>query len=243
MKGLDSALNFAGCAAIAALSLNGCLILYRLYRRKHIKDICQECGKSNAEFCNVLFFPDKQIPCFKYVLTPQGCSRKSCLHSHNEKSSFIQLIRYILQAKKSIDLCMFSLTCHELATAVLIKYRLGARVRVISDTEYMNMSGSKIQTFMEEGIAVRHDRSSYLMHHKFVIIDEKIVITGSFNWTHAAVIGNYENVVATNNQKIVQPYIGEFDRLWELFDAEHDEQGKTVIRNNLLGKGDMYYHK
>lgn len=39
------------------------------------------------------------------------------------------------------------------------------------------------------GIEVRHDRSSYLMHHKFLIIDEKVVVTGSFNWTQAAVIG------------------------------------------------------
>lgn len=234
--------NLAKAVVVTIFSAQAFLIWYKIFKNKKSKGQISEGGeKLNENFCKVLFFPDKQIPCFNYLLTAQGCTRKSCLHSHDEKSSFIQLIRLILNAKKSIDLCMFSVTCHELAEAVLIKHRLGAKVRVISDTEYMNMSGSKIQSFMAEGIAVRHDRSSYLMHHKFVVVDEEIIITGSFNWTHAAVIGNFENVVATNNGDVVRPYVVEFNRLWELFDAESKPQGDVDIGEKLLGKSEKYY--
>ena len=74
----------------------------------------------------------------------------------------------------------------------------------------MNLKGSQVHFFQKEGellisflifftclhvytrfsgIPIRHNRSAYLMHHKFVIIDSSSVITGSFNWTQAAVIG------------------------------------------------------
>ena len=36
------------------------------------------------------------------------------------------------------------------------------------------------------------------MHHKFAIIDGKKLISGSFNWTMQAAMGNYENVMITN---------------------------------------------
>ena len=43
----------------------------------------------------------------------------------------------------------------------------------------------------------------------------RLLINGSFNWTGSAVMGNNENVVITNNTKIVRKFCIEFDRLWE----------------------------
>uniref|UniRef100_H2Y076 Mitochondrial cardiolipin hydrolase n=1 Tax=Ciona intestinalis TaxID=7719 RepID=H2Y076_CIOIN len=183
------------------------VIIYRLVKKQR-----------QAEYTkNVLFFPDSHIPCRKYLLSPIGCTKNDCRLSHNEKSSFIKLMRYILNAQKSLKLCMFSITCDELAQAVTTKYRQGVVVKVVTDTEYMNLNGSKMHGFLKQGIEIRHDRSSYLMHHKFVVIDEKIVVTGSFNWTHAAVVGNTENVLVTNNPEIVRPYLNEFTNLWEKY--------------------------
>ena len=52
------------------------------------------------------------------------------------------------------------------------------------------------------------------MHHKFVVIDNEMLVNGSFNWTTQAVVGNFENVLITNNPSIVKPYEEEFKRLW-----------------------------
>ena len=45
-------------------------------------------------------------------------------------------------------------------------------MRVVTDSEQITVSGSQIGRLRKEGILVRHDTSSYLMHHKFAVIDE-----------------------------------------------------------------------
>lgn len=44
-----------------------------------------------------------------------------------------------------------------------------------------------------------------------------VLMTGSFNWTWSGVISNYENVVVTNDPRLVWVYAEEFERLWGLF--------------------------
>ena len=54
----------------------------------------------------------------------------------------------------------------------------------------------------------------FLMHNKFVVVDDKKVAFGSFNWTSQAVTGNNESVLMTNDPEIVEPFVEEFQRLW-----------------------------
>jgi len=70
------------------------------------------------------------------------------------------------------------------------------------------------------GIQVRHNEASYLMHHKFLIIDSHILITGSFNWTRQAIVGNNENLIVTTHPKLVPLYRSEFEKLWIKFDPK-----------------------
>ena len=55
------------------------------------------------------------------------------------------------------------------------------------------------------------------MHNKFAIIDDKILISGSFNWTVAAGLYNQENILVTDKQFYLEEYIKEFDNLWNQF--------------------------
>lgn len=41
------------------------------------------------------------------------------------------------------------------------------------------------------------------MHHKFAIVDGRLLINGSFNWTRQAVLYNQENCVITDNSSLV----------------------------------------
>ncbi|HEY9909188.1 MAG TPA: DUF655 domain-containing protein, partial [Thermosynechococcaceae cyanobacterium] len=50
--------------------------------------------------------------------------------------------------------------------------------------------------------------------HKFGIVDRKIVITGSHNWTDAANNGNDETVLVLHSPVIAAHYHREFDRLY-----------------------------
>lgn len=54
------------------------------------------------------------------------------------------------------------------------------------------------------------------MHHKFCVIDNEVVITGSYNWTASADKRNNENLLVIHDAKIAQEYSAEFNRLWNI---------------------------
>lgn len=56
------------------------------------------------------------------------------------------------------------------------------------------------------------------MHHKFAIIDKKVLITGSLNWTTQAIQNNRENVLIMEDTEYVRLFLEEFERIWEEFD-------------------------
>lgn len=65
------------------------------------------------------------------------------------------------------------------------------------------------------GILVRTRPSQHLMHHKFAIIDKKLLLNGSYNWTAQATYGNWENVMITTVPEcLVKSYSDHFEYLW-----------------------------
>ena len=53
-----------------------------------------------------------------------------------------------------------------------------------------------------------------IMHNKFMIIDGKLLFTGSYNWSGSAETSNYENALFLTGATTIQKYQTEFDRLW-----------------------------
>jgi hypothetical protein len=53
----------------------------------------------------------------------------------------------------------------------------------------------------------------YIMHHKFCIIDDIKVITGSYNWTVKARRYNRENILCVEDENIVKNFKNEFENL------------------------------
>ena len=56
------------------------------------------------------------------------------------------------------------------------------------------------------------------MHHKFCVIDNRLTITGSFNWTRQAVLSNNENVFITTSGRAARLYKAEFEKLWQKYE-------------------------
>lgn len=71
-----------------------------------------------------------------------------------------------------------------------------------------------MSTLCSPGICVRCDVSSVYMHHKFAVMDGRLLISGSLNWTLTAVQSNMENILVTEEPDLVQPFIKEFHKLW-----------------------------
>ena len=145
----------------------------------------------------VLIFPDRKMPCWS-VMAGKHCSRGlRCNYSH-DATSLTQLVDVIHSAKQTLDVCVFNITCNELAFAVIDAKRRGVAVRVISDAVQAKSSGSRVARIAGQGIEVRTNAAAgpgRCMHHKFAIIDKRILLIGSFNWTRHVVTANRENVV------------------------------------------------
>jgi len=65
-------------------------------------------------------------------------------------------------------------------------------------------------SLLDEGFNVMIDRKPRIAHNKVMIIDDKTVITGSFNFTAAAQKSNAENVIIIEDSKIAGLYEDNF---------------------------------
>jgi phosphatidylserine/phosphatidylglycerophosphate/cardiolipin synthase-like enzyme len=97
--------------------------------------------------------------------------------------------------------------------------RRGIAVRVITDNEKAYDTGSDVLQLANAGIPVLVDDSPYFMHHKFAIFDGEVVLTGSYNWTRGAADNNEENLILSNDRRLLSAFKGEFERLWVRFAA------------------------
>jgi phosphatidylserine/phosphatidylglycerophosphate/cardiolipin synthase-like enzyme len=125
------------------------------------------------------------------------------------------LLDLVSGASSSVRIMAFSFTQDDLGAAVLDKYETGVAVQALfeargSETEFSEMPG-----FFCAGVPVRQDGNPQTMSHKVMVIDELIVVTGSFNFSEIASAINDENVLFIVNPDIAARYLEEFNRLWE----------------------------
>ena len=77
-----------------------------------------------------------------------------------------------------------------------------------------NSKYTKYKLFSNQGMLVLWDKNPSMMHHKVFIIDNKTVITGSFNPSNNADKSNDENILIIGDKEIAQRYLHEFDDVW-----------------------------
>jgi phosphatidylserine/phosphatidylglycerophosphate/cardiolipin synthase-like enzyme len=152
------------------------------------------------------------------------------------------IIKSIENAEESINIAMYSLTDSEISRAIVRAKERGVVIKIYLDSKEVNAEHSKSRFFIKEGIEnVRLSSNRYLMHNKFAIIDNKIVITGSYNWTASAGQRNDENLLVLDEEKIVKKYQDYFYHLWDnKYSIEkynelinHSDIGSEVSQNSL----------
>ncbi|XP_067004322.1 uncharacterized protein zuc [Anabrus simplex] len=170
---------------------------------------------------DIVFFTDKGAECRGHATAQLPCPK---INSDEEKAGvecvakyIRKIVSYIERTEETLDVCIYLLTCHDLANAILEVYKNGRKVRLIADADMINESGAQIKRLRRAGVPVRMKKSHYLMHHKFLIIDRKLLLTGSFNWTMQAMAGNWDNMIITSQPVLVGKFCGEFDDLWKYF--------------------------
>ncbi len=131
------------------------------------------------------------------------------------KACRARIARLLREAKQSADICVFTITDDKLSEPITQAHERGIRVRIVTDDDKAEDRGSDVWRLADAGIEVRVDQSEHHMHHKYAVFDRAIVVTGSYNWTRSAARYNRENVVISDDPRIVSAYNTSFDETWK----------------------------
>lgn len=124
------------------------------------------------------------------------------------------ILSKIRNAESSLNICVFTISDNQITREIINAFNRGLEVRIITDNYKMHDTGSDIFELQREGIDVRIDKSDSHMHHKFMVVDDLITITGSYNWTRSAELYNQENTISIEDESFSSSFNIEFERLW-----------------------------
>jgi phosphatidylserine/phosphatidylglycerophosphate/cardiolipin synthase-like enzyme len=117
-------------------------------------------------------------------------------------------------AKISIRFMTFSYTSAPIADAMIAKVKAGLRVQGVFETQNAGGTGAMFGRLKAGGIDVLTDGNCYILHHKVILIDEHIVVTGSYNFTSSAERDNDENLLIIDDPALAHAYLDEFERVY-----------------------------
>ncbi|KAK3908048.1 Mitochondrial cardiolipin hydrolase [Frankliniella fusca] len=223
---MDSLVKSAGLPVAAGASLLGAVSYYCLHRSatsatpKPLKKLSTGVSKNSTI---VLFFNEGSTQCINLPNhKTDECALTDCPVRHLRT-----LQRIISKATTSVDVCLYNLNQPTLEKALVDLLRSGKRVRVVVGDRDVVDKGS-ITRLRSEGAFVvekiskvppggllpnQFEPSDLLMHHKFVVVDKKILITGSMNWTNKSFDHNYDHIIINVDPYLVNQFTEEFEYL------------------------------
>lgn len=124
------------------------------------------------------------------------------------------ILKELFTANQSIKIAVAWFTNDLLFQPLLLKLATGVKVDLILNKDEINLSASiDFNSFVKSGGNLYWNDTNRLMHEKFCIIDDRVVITGSYNWTNKAE-SNYESIsVFTNEEESLRDYKTRFATL------------------------------
>ncbi len=119
----------------------------------------------------------------------------------------------------TLYLAMRSLTDRDIRLAIKMAALNNAILRFYLERTYAHSEergAPSLEEICKSGdVEIRfEDPPSYQMNHKFAVINNQVVITGSYNWSDNADERNWENLVVIRNKEIVESYTKQFLYMW-----------------------------
>ena len=168
-----------------------------------------------------------------------GESRISVLfapHRRSDPGHGLNLIATALrQARRRVDLALFVFSAQQLTPVLAELQHRGVALRVLADPGFASRPFSEVLDLLGVSLADRHCRleagNSPLaralegvgiprlpggdkLHHKLAVIDDRAVISGSFNWSPSAAHQNDEVLLLIESPLLAAHFSREVDRLW-----------------------------
>lgn len=126
-------------------------------------------------------------------------------------------------ARERIYVAVFSLRWGPLTDALLAARARGVEVYAITDRKQAATAWED-DRLRDAGIPVIEALNTHgeftAMHHKFVVVDDRTVAVGAYNWTYTATFKSYEDLaVISDDVEVGAAFVGEFGRLWQRYGA------------------------
>ena len=157
-------------------------------------------------------------------------------HRRNDPNNGLAwLERLLASSRRSLDLNLFVFSAQNLADQLKLLRQRGVAIRLLADPGFANRSFSETLDLLgaslpdercrlEAGnrswsaglpsVGTPRLRPGDKLHHKFAVIDNKRVITGSFNWSPSAAHQNDETLLVIDSPLLAAHFTAEMNQLW-----------------------------
>lgn len=134
------------------------------------------------------------------------------------------IIQLLNNAEQQIDIVVYSITNKNITDAIKNAHKRGIKVRILTDKTQASNKSAKASELYNAGLNIKVHSKHRIEHNKFVVVDGKAVMTGSYNWTSSATLKNSENCLKIwNDDKTVSDYQKRFEYLWEVNSKEKSD--------------------
>ena len=131
---------------IGAITIDIILLFYNYKKLKKSRF-------SGDHFLEVLLFPDEKLYCNAHHFLSTSCRlARRCKYDHNV-NSMVKLLHFLLAANKSVDVCVFNITCFDLADMLIDLRSRKIKVRVVTDAA--ELTGTQVPKLLNNGVPVR----------------------------------------------------------------------------------------
>ncbi|WP_192456509.1 phospholipase D family protein [Musicola keenii] len=133
-----------------------------------------------------------------------------------EGSAQILVLETIRNAKLSIRMMAYNFSAPDVIKALADAQKRGVDVRIVID-EQANLSGASLAAknlLVNAGVKLRTNNHYKIQHDKVMVVDRRIVQTGSFNYTASAEKHNSENVLVIRSPALAKTYLVHWQSRW-----------------------------
>ena len=137
-----------------------------------------------------------------------GCAVAADIQVHFApgKDCTAEAVRQIDAGKKSVYVQAYYFTSKPIADALVRAKKRGLDVRICLDAKASQQKGCRADDCVSAGIPVFADEKHPISHSKTIVLDGRIVLTGSFNWTKHAE-SNLENLLTIADEGLAAKYV------------------------------------
>ena len=151
------------------------------------------------------------VYCLRWVGRKLGRVMMTEVHFSPKGGCQDALVQEIRKAHREILVQAYSFTSDALTMALVEAKKRGVKVEILLDRSNEVEKYSELHVLLEQGLDPLIDAQHPIAHNKIIIIDQKVVATGSFNFTHQAEGENAENLlIFKGNAELIHRYRDNF---------------------------------